>query len=105
MTFFSFAGMAKAQLPIQSAQQAIDVIAVEARQIGIVGAAAQDVENFTRPPYRRLAGRQHVAVRPVILAVIGARPAERIAVIAARLALAAVIAGISLGLLHHLTRH
>ena len=37
--------------------------------------------------------------------MIGLRPAERIAIIATRLAVAAVIAGIALALLHHLARH
>src|SRR5262245_11025703 len=57
---------------IEPAQQTIDIFTVDARQVGIVGAIAQEIQNLARAPDRRFA-RQHVAIGPIVLAAIGAR--------------------------------
>src|SRR4029453_3415183 len=49
--------------------------------------------------------RQHVAGRSIPPAAAARRPSEGIAVVAARLSVAAHIAGTALALLHHLARH
>ena len=57
------------QASVKPAQQSIDVVAFEARQLRFAGARAQHIENLAGPLHRQFR-RQHVLLGPEILAVI-----------------------------------